>query len=145
MSLILFAMLTLNAVQDEPGHEGHGHGPGMHGQTDAQKPDPAKAREEAQSRKKTLGIFVTIATVLFVILTILLVFMVVITPSNEGGMAAAFGGMGSDTFFGTKAHSHINKFTLFLAVGFMALALGITALNAQIVKKPKPAATENAK
>lgn len=133
MSWVLFAMLSTAtpAIQDE--HEGHDHGA-------APAKDAAKVREEAQSRKKTLGIFVTIATVLFVIFTILLVFMVVITPSNEGGMAAAFGGMGSDTFFGTKAHAHINKFTLVLAVGFMVLALGITALNAQIAKKPKPAA-----
>lgn len=68
-------------------------------------------------------------TILFVIVTILLIFMVVITPSNEGGMAAAFGGMGSDTFFGTKAHSHINRFTLFLAVAFIVLAIAINVLN----------------
>jgi protein translocase SecG subunit len=139
MSWILWTILAASAptIQDD----GHNHGGStMTAKPEEAKPDPAKAREEAQSRKKTLGVFVTICTVLFVIFTILLVFMVVITPSNEGGMAAAFGGMGSDTFFGTKAHAHINKFTLVLAVGFLALALGITALNAQIVKKPKPAA-----
>jgi len=85
-------------------------------------------------------------TILFVLVTILLVFMVVITPSNEGGMAAAFGGMGSDTFFGTKAHSHINRFTLFLAVAFLGLAIGINLLHAKKGtdkdKKPKPPATE---
>jgi len=70
-------------------------------------------------------------TILFVIVAILLIFMVVITPSHEGGMAAAFGGMGSDTFFGTKAHQHINKFTLFLAVAFLVLALGINMLEAR--------------
>ena len=70
-------------------------------------------------------------TILFVIVSILLIFMVVITPSHEGGMAAAFGGMGSDTFFGTKAHQHINKFTLFLAVAFLVLALGINMLEAR--------------
>jgi preprotein translocase subunit SecG len=79
---------------------------------------------------------IILLTVLFVIVTILLVFMVVITPSNEGGMAAAFGGMGSDTFFGTKANQHINKFTLFLAVSFLLLAIGINVANAQ-KNKPK--------
>lgn len=69
-------------------------------------------------------------TILFVIICILLVFMVVITPSQEGGMAAAFGGVGSDSFFGTKAHSHISKFTVFLAVSFLVLALAINKLNA---------------
>ncbi len=79
--------------------------------------------------------YVSLVT-LFVIICILLVFMVVITPSQEGGMAAAFGGMGSDTFFGTKAHQHINKFTVFLAVAFLLLAVFINRYNAA----PSPAA-----
>ena len=65
----------------------------------------------------------------FVLVCILLVFMVVITPSSEGGMAAAFGGMGSDSFFGTKAHQSINKFTVFLAVSFLVLAFWINWSN----------------
>ena len=44
-------------------------------------------------------------------------------------MAAAFGGMGSDSFFGTKAHQHINKFTVFLAVSFLVLAFWINWTN----------------
>lgn len=72
--------------------------------------------------------FYTLCT-LFIIICILLIFMVVITPSQEGGMAAAFGGMGSDTFFGTKAHQHISKFTVFLAVSFLLLAVFINRLN----------------
>lgn len=67
--------------------------------------------------------------ILFVLICILLAFMVVITPSSEGGMAAAFGGMGSETFFGTKAHQHINKFTVFLAVSFLVLAVVINRVN----------------
>lgn len=68
-------------------------------------------------------------SILFVLICILLAFMVVITPSSEGGMAAAFGGMGSESFFGTKAHQHINKFTVFLAVGFLLLAIVINKVN----------------
>ena len=74
--------------------------------------------------------YYTLAT-LFVIVCVLLIFIVVITPSSEGGMAAAFGGMGSDSFFGTKAHQHINKFMIFLAVGFIALAVFINSINAR--------------
>ena len=73
---------------------------------------------------------ITLLTVLFVIITLLLIIMVVITPSSQGGIAAAFGGMGSDTFFGTKAASHINKFTLFLAVSFLVLAFSINIIRA---------------
>ena len=72
---------------------------------------------------------ITFLSILFIITCIMLIFMVVITPSSEGGMAAAFGGMGSETFFGTKAHQHINKFTVFLAVSFLVLAIGINKLN----------------
>lgn len=75
------------------------------------------------------GFLGTMLSIFFVIVCFLLIFMVVITPSNEGGMAAAFGGMGSDSFFGTKAHQHINKFTVFLAVSFLALAFWINFLN----------------
>jgi preprotein translocase subunit SecG len=76
------------------------------------------------------GTFVgTLLSILFVIICLLLIFMVVITPSQEGGMAAAFGGMGSDSFFGTKAHQHINKFTVFLAVSFLVLAFCINWTN----------------
>jgi preprotein translocase subunit SecG len=75
------------------------------------------------------GIGTTILSIFFIIICILLVFMVVITPSQEGGMAAAFGGMGSDSFFGTRANQAINKFTVFLAVSFMVLALWINFAN----------------
>ena len=76
-----------------------------------------------------VGFLPVLLSILFVIICLLLIFMVVITPSSEGGMAAAFGGMGSDSFFGTKAHSHINKFTVFLAVSFLVLAFFINWTN----------------
>jgi protein translocase SecG subunit len=75
------------------------------------------------------GFLGTLLGICFVIICLLLIFMVVITPSQEGGMAAAFGGMGSDSFFGTKAHQHINKFTVFLAVSFLVLAFCINWTN----------------
>jgi len=75
------------------------------------------------------GFLGTLLSIFFIIICILLIFMVVITPSQEGGMAAAFGGMGSDSFFGTKAHQHINKFTVFLAVSFLVLAFAINWTN----------------
>jgi len=71
---------------------------------------------------------VILLDILFVIVCLLLVFMVVITPSQSEGLAGAFGGMGSDTFFGTKAHQHISKFTMGLAVGFLVLAVLINVL-----------------
>ena len=78
------------------------------------------------------GFLGTLLSIFFIIICILLIFMVVITPSQEGGMAAAFGGMGSDSFFGTKAHQHINKFTVFLAVSFLVLAFWINWTNKDV-------------
>lgn len=80
--------------------------------------------------------------ILFVLICILLIFMVVITPSSEGGMAAAFGGLGSESFFGTKAHQHINKFTVFLAVSFLLLAVWINRINARSVGQTSDKAKE---
>jgi len=92
------------------------------------------------------GFLGTLLGICFVIICLLLIFMVVITPSQEGGMAAAFGGMGSDSFFGTKAHSHINKFTVFLAVSFLVLAFCINWTNkggvAAAAGTPKGSTTE---
>ena len=66
---------------------------------------------------------VVLFSILFAIVCLLLIFMVVITPSQSEGLAGAFGGMGSDTFFGTKAGQHINRFTIGLAVSFLVLAV----------------------
>lgn len=77
-----------------------------------------------------MGILFVLLSIVFIIICLLLVFMVVITPSNEGGMAAAFGGMGGDTFFGSKANQHINRFTVFLAVSFLVLAMALNYMSA---------------
>ena len=81
---------------------------------------------------------VILFSILFVIVCILLVFMVVITPSQSEGLAGAFGGMGSDTFFGTKAGQHINRFTVFLAVSFLVLAVLINVYATRSSSKGTP-------
>src|SRR3982751_1982431 len=90
------------------------------------------------------GFLGTLLGIFFVIICLLLIFMVVITPSQEGGMAAAFGGMGSDSFFGTKAHQSINKFTVFLAVSFLVLAFWINWTNKSIPATQGSAPTRSA-
>ena len=102
-----------------------------------------------------MSILFILLSIVFIIICLLLVFMVVITPSNEGGMAAAFGGMGGDTFFGSKANQHINRFTVFLAISFLVLAMALNYLSSgtktgpakgrieTILDKSKPAAPES--
>jgi preprotein translocase subunit SecG len=77
-------------------------------------------------------------SILFVIVCLLLIFMVVITPSQSEGLAGAFGGMGSDTFFGTKAGQHINRFTIGLAVSFLVLAVLINIYATRTASKEAP-------
>jgi preprotein translocase subunit SecG len=77
-------------------------------------------------------------SILFVIVCLLLIFMVVITPSQSEGLAGAFGGMGSDTFFGTKAGQHINRFTIGLAFSFILLAVLINVYATRTSTKEAP-------
>ena len=72
-------------------------------------------------------------SIVFIVVCLILVFLVIITPSSEGGIAAAFGGMGSDSVFGTKAHSHINKTVVVLSVLFLVLAIAINLLNTRAI------------
>jgi len=81
---------------------------------------------------------VILLSILFVIVCLLLIFMVVITPSQSEGLAGAFGGMGSDTFFGTKAGQHINRFTIGLAVTFIFLAIMLNVYATSRTAKATP-------
>ena len=72
---------------------------------------------------------IVLLDILFILVCLLLIFMVVITPSQSEGLAGAFGGMGSESFFGTKAHQHISKFTIGLATAFLILAIVINTAN----------------
>jgi preprotein translocase subunit SecG len=68
-------------------------------------------------------------SIIFTLLCIFLIFVIVIQPARGEGIASAFGGSGSETFFGTKAGQHINKFTIGLSIVFLLLAIIINALN----------------
>ena len=83
--------------------------------------------------------------ILFVLVCLMLIFMVVITPSQSEGLAGAFGGMGSDSFFGTKAHQHISKFTIGLAVAFLSLAIVINSVNRRDPTRPAPSILDGTK
>ena len=68
--------------------------------------------------------FSTILLVLFVPICILLILIVLLQAGKGGGLAGAFGGGGGQTFLGTRgAADFLSKLTVYLAVGFMLLAL----------------------
>lgn len=67
---------------------------------------------------------VILLEILFILVSILLIFIILIQPARgEGGIAGAFGGGMSESFFGTRAHQQINRFTIWLALAALALAL----------------------
>ncbi|MCK4909404.1 MAG: preprotein translocase subunit SecG, partial [Planctomycetes bacterium] len=66
----------------------------------------------------------TILSVIFVLVAILLVIIILVQPHHsESGLAGAFGGGGSESFFGTKTVSVATKITVLLAIIFIVLSI----------------------
>jgi len=66
----------------------------------------------------------TILLILFVPICVLLILIVLLQAGKGGGLAGAFGGAGGQTFLGARgAADFLSKLTIYLAVGFMFLAL----------------------
>ncbi len=63
--------------------------------------------------------------IVFVILCLMLIFIITIQPSTGEGLASAFSGVGSESFFGTKLMSRVAKFTAILAFLMVTLAIYI--------------------
>ncbi len=68
--------------------------------------------------------FSTILLIIFIPICILLILIVLLQAGKGGGLAGAFGGAGAQTFLGARgAGDFLSKLTIYLAIGFMALAL----------------------
>ena len=63
--------------------------------------------------------------IVFTILCLFLILLIAVSPAQGEGLASAFSGVGSDSFFGTKAQSKINRFTAGLAIVIILLAVAI--------------------
>jgi preprotein translocase subunit SecG len=71
----------------------------------------------------------TLLTLLFVLSALLLIVVVLIQEGKGGGLGDAFGGAGQQTFgVGAKG---ITRFTSYVAVAFVVLAIAITILQKQ--------------
>ncbi|GEM_PF-6326453 len=71
------------------------------------------------------GFFMGVATTVFCLVCVLLILLVLLQPAHGEGLAGAFGGGVTDTFFGTKALSYAWKLTIGLAVTYIVLAIAL--------------------
>lgn len=73
---------------------------------------------------------------LIVLIAVILVVLILIQPSKEGGLGAAFGGVGENVF-GAHAMEHLSKLTVWLISIFFVLALLLTVLSAHMKRSDK--------
>ncbi|MCH7990305.1 MAG: preprotein translocase subunit SecG, partial [Planctomycetes bacterium] len=63
-----------------------------------------------------------ISTIALMLVGFLLIFIILLQRGRGGGLAGAFGGLGGQSAFGTKAGDVFTKITIVLAVVWVALA-----------------------
>lgn len=64
-----------------------------------------------------------LALIVFIIISLLLCFVILIQESKSMGMGASFGGDAGDSVFGTSTADVLKKFTAWLAVIFMGACI----------------------
>jgi len=75
-----------------------------------------------------MGVLSVIILILFIIVSLLLIFLVAIQDEQSEGLGGIFGG-GSQTAFGSQTSNVITKATGVLAVLFLVLALIVAFIN----------------
>lgn len=80
-----------------------------------------------------MGSFLYFAAItLFVLISIVLCFVILIQESKSTGMGAAFGGAASESVFGTSTAEVLKTFTAWLAVVFFAFCIVLSLWTASI-------------
>jgi len=75
-----------------------------------------------------MGVLSVINLILFIIVSLLLIFLVAIQDEQSEGLGGIFGG-GSQTAFGSQTSSIVTKATGLLAALFLVLALLVAFIN----------------
>ncbi|MGX8685875.1 MAG: preprotein translocase subunit SecG [Spirochaetales bacterium] len=75
-----------------------------------------------------MAVLSIILIVLFVAVSLMLIFIVAIQSEDNAGLGGVFGG-GSETAFGGQTNKVINKITAWLVVAFFVLAVLIGIVN----------------
>ena len=71
-----------------------------------------------------MGILATILQVLLLLVSLFLVIVILLQRGRGGGLAGAFGGMGGQSAFGTKAGDVFTRITVVIAIIWVLLAGG---------------------
>jgi preprotein translocase subunit SecG len=76
--------------------------------------------------------------ILFLLIALMLCFIILVQPAKGDGIASAFAGVGSESFFGTKAHQSMSRITIVLSVLVLALGIIINMIRAADLAPPSP-------
>lgn len=80
-----------------------------------------------------MGSFLYFAAItLFILLSIVLCFVILIQESKSSGLGASFGGAASDSLFGTSTADVLKTFTAWLAVVFFASCIILSLWTASM-------------
>ncbi|MDD2296993.1 MAG: preprotein translocase subunit SecG [Sphaerochaetaceae bacterium] len=75
-----------------------------------------------------MGVISIILLILFIIASLLLIFLVAIQSEGGTGLGGIFGG-GSDSTFGSQTGKVLNRFTAILGTSFLVLAILLAVIN----------------
>ena len=75
-----------------------------------------------------LDIVIWVLTALDVIVALLLIPLILVQKTKDGGFGSSFGGMG-ESVFGAHAAGHLTKLTVILATTFLVVTLSLTVIS----------------
>lgn len=80
-----------------------------------------------------MGSFLYFAAItLFILLSVVLCFVILIQESKSSGLGASFGGAASDSLFGTSTADVLKTFTAWLAIVFFASCIILSLWTAAL-------------
>lgn len=81
-----------------------------------------------------------LSIILFLLLSVLLCFVILIQEGKGGGLGASFGGEASESVFGTSTADVLKRFTAWLAAFFLICSVLLSLWTAAMGRAPSDAA-----
>ena len=90
-----------------------------------------------------MGTFLYFTTIaLFILLSVVLCFVILIQESKSSGLGASFGGSASDSLFGTSTADVLKTFTGWLALVFFVFCIVLSLWTASLGRSKAVQATQ---